>query len=522
MKISTGLPLFNTPVDPQGTENQSANAIFHAGSKSLMSHVIDVSETPIIVKAYGFLNDASTITVWTVTTEIGNVTIASPMVLNGRHVQLSNRNNVLVIDMTGKYKFQLSDGLGLTTCAYHESGLSLWSFGLSAFAVANGMLEFVDTETTHVEMVENQVKVYLKKSNAGGNLIQVRGNNAIPDDPDSGSGTDVYGPEGIYYGLDAGKFAFQYVSSTLGSDSDAYYTPPGTNDGSHAKPWKTIGKALEHLPDGTQGVIYLYRGDTFNTIPTAYSNVTNNPADSIDVVNNMTLQESLGKVMSTGNRTITFAPYDDACIDAISAWNNTHGTVYVPFLANQINFPIINFTIAQPTDIWPGNVVVIGFSSGPFGYIGFRGIKFKVGQFPTANPGTFGGALWGYGRYVIEGGSTQLGSVPFVLSGDVLTWAESFHTISDHTVATVGGPIFCRVVNRTLFNTVGDSGGTSPYDPANPVTLPYTYHANNVESFLVDKNMWPGLTILGPPSLTLANGSDLRAYARITTSIRIA
>src|SRR6188768_4225235 len=252
MKISTGIPIFNTPVDPQGTENQSPNAIFHTGSKSLMSHIIDVSETCIIVKAYGFLNDASTITVCTVTTEKDGLNYAAPMVLNGRHVQLSTRNNVLVIDMTGKYAFILSDGLGVTTCAYHESGLGLWSFGLSAYAVANGMLEFLESETIRPEVVENKIKFYAKVSNASDNLIAARHAPGIADDPLGNPAdpntVDEFDIGGLYLGPTA-LVGNQYVSSSSGDDN---------NDGKGpATPLRTIQYAVSRITDGTVANIFL-------------------------------------------------------------------------------------------------------------------------------------------------------------------------------------------------------------------------------------------------------------------------
>jgi hypothetical protein len=506
MKISTGIPIFNTPVDPQGTENQPPNAIFHAGSKNLMSHIIDVSETAIIVKAYGFLNDASTITVCTVTTERDGKNYASPMVLNGRHVQLSNRNNVLVIDMTGKYTFQLSDGLGVTTCAYHESGLGLWSFGLSAFAVANGMLEFVDTESTHIEMVENQVKIYAKISNDTTNLIRLRNSNTIPDDPFN----DKFGPEGLYYGPSAVKWQ-QYVSSSTGNDA---------NDGiSPATPLKTIQQAIRNLPDQTIGIIYLYAGDTFPTIPTALTDVVSGTYTTQAALN-------LSSDLNIGDRQITFVPYNDPCIDAITNWNNTHGTNYVPYLANEINFPTVKITLVLPTD--SAAYVPVGYTVGSNGVIAYRGVKIDVSQTGTVNPAYLIGAYGGYGKMILEGGSTKLGSVPLLLTPyNTFTFSESFHTMSDHTVVTPGtGPLFCKPATQYFINTVDPSAGGGTI----VVGLPYTYHADNCQSYLEPLSMWPGLTLYpGTPVNVVGGGGGtvtipgnvVRSYKKVITSIYI-
>jgi hypothetical protein len=133
MKVSTGIPLFNSPVDPQGTENQSNNVLFSSASTSLTSHVIDVSETAIVVKAYGLTSE--TITVNTFSYDgIGNLT--APMKINGKTVELSADNNILVIDISGRYTFTLSGSLGVISCVFHESGMSYWSYGLSDFALA--------------------------------------------------------------------------------------------------------------------------------------------------------------------------------------------------------------------------------------------------------------------------------------------------------------------------------------------------------------------------------------------------
>lgn len=132
-KISTGIPLFNSPVDPQGTENQSYNVLFNSNSTSLTSHTIDVSETAIVVRAFGLTSE--TITVNMISTD-NITTLTVPMKIHSKTVQLSANNNVLVIDISGKYNFTLSGSLGVISCVFHESGMSYWSYGLSDFALA--------------------------------------------------------------------------------------------------------------------------------------------------------------------------------------------------------------------------------------------------------------------------------------------------------------------------------------------------------------------------------------------------
>ena len=133
MKISTGIPLFNSPVDPQGTENKSYNVIFNSQSTSLTSHVIDVSETALVVKAYGLTSE--TVTVNTVSYD-GLSVLTAPMKINSKTVELSANNNVLVLDISGRYSFTLSASLGVVSVVCHDSGMSYWSYGLSDFALA--------------------------------------------------------------------------------------------------------------------------------------------------------------------------------------------------------------------------------------------------------------------------------------------------------------------------------------------------------------------------------------------------
>lgn len=61
--------------------------------------------------------------------------------------------------------------------------------------------------------------------------------------------------DGLYMALQAAEnVQIQYVSSSTGNDS---------NSGTRAAPLKTLYRALERLPDSTQGQIYLMEGDTF-------------------------------------------------------------------------------------------------------------------------------------------------------------------------------------------------------------------------------------------------------------------
>jgi hypothetical protein len=525
MKISTGLPLFNTPVDPQGTENQSANAIFHAGSASLTSHVIDVTETPIIVKAYGFLNDASTITVWTVTTQRGNVVTTSPMILNGHTVQLSNRNNTLVIDLTGKYKFVLSDGLGVTTCVYHESGLPLWSFGLAQYAIANGMLQFVETETVKPVVSENQIKLYVKLSQDGAgsnlaNLLQVHHTSAIPDDPipnPPNVGTDVFDTGGLYFGVDPGKYRTQYVSSSVGDNIN--------NTGlSAASPVKSIQFAISRLPDGTRGIIYLLAGDTFCTYVTDPMGAAIAPVG--DVAGSFPIID-LGNIVAVqglaiNNRVISFYPYNDPVITAVSTYNNAHGTVINPYVWKESNFPTIKFVYLQASNatnyFFPATIQI-----GSAGGMSLSAVSIEVGQTGTVNPNYPCGCMPAIGNLAMSGGHLTIGNVPLFGNANGVgnqVFGENNLYIHDHDIPGLPGGPTTAVSTPPVFNISGtnlvinSSGayarGITP--PGTPVELPYTSNGDNTEAFLKPKALWPGIYIYSRVA---------RAYRRVQTDIVI-
>lgn len=129
MQVVTGIPLFNTPVDAQGTENQSNNVLFSVSSISTTSHNIDVNEGVAVVRAFG-LSGSQTITVNMVSND-GISNLQTPLVLNGKTVQLSINNTCITINIAGRYNFTLSDGLGVVSCVWYSSGTSVFSYGLA-------------------------------------------------------------------------------------------------------------------------------------------------------------------------------------------------------------------------------------------------------------------------------------------------------------------------------------------------------------------------------------------------------
>jgi hypothetical protein len=134
MKINSGIPLFNASVNAQGEQNQPPNVLFNASTTSTTSHNIDVGETAIAVSAFNI--SGNTITVNMVGNDgLGDVT--SPLHLNGKTVQLSSTNTMIILDVPGRYNFTLSGGLGSVSCIITPTGSSYWSYGLRAFATAS-------------------------------------------------------------------------------------------------------------------------------------------------------------------------------------------------------------------------------------------------------------------------------------------------------------------------------------------------------------------------------------------------
>lgn len=98
-----------------------------------------------------------------------------------------------------------------------------------------------------------------------------------------------YNGNGLHFALAAPpNLTNQFVSSSMGNDN---------NDGTRASPLKTIAKAVERLPDGTTGYIWLYETDTFPL------RGVNDPTTWGTAIN------YYGSQISTGTRSIQFIPY---------------------------------------------------------------------------------------------------------------------------------------------------------------------------------------------------------------------
>lgn len=134
-QVNTGVPFPGGAVNAPGQEQQSHNTFFDALSISTISHILEVSESPYYIKAFG-LGDASVVSILMCTkTTTGE--LQEPLRINAAFVGLLKTNNVLVIDLPGIYRLQIEDSdLGVVTVVGGPTALSYWSWGLKAFGAA--------------------------------------------------------------------------------------------------------------------------------------------------------------------------------------------------------------------------------------------------------------------------------------------------------------------------------------------------------------------------------------------------
>lgn len=147
-----------------------------------------------------------------------------------------------------------------------------------------------------------------------------------------------YNVNGLYFALQAApNLTNQYVSSSTGNDN---------NDGTRASPLKTIARAVERLPDGTTGYIWLYETDTFplrtTTDPTTWG-------ASVSY---------FGSWVSSSTRSIQFIPYGPRhdVYDQVGVGS----TLFAGWLLNEAPRPIIEIGHYM----YNGKPVGCGFSMG--------------------------------------------------------------------------------------------------------------------------------------------------------------
>lgn len=162
---------------------------------------------------------------------------------------------------------------------------------------------------------------------------------AVDQMPSVASGNLLrYNTNGLYFALAAApNLTNQYVSSSTGNDN---------NDGTRASPLKTIARAMERLPNGTTGNIWLYETDTFplrtSADPTTWGATIN----------------YFGSWISSETRAIQFIPYGPQAdyYDQIGVGS----VLFAGWLLNEAPRPIIEIGHY----IYNGKPVGCGFAMG--------------------------------------------------------------------------------------------------------------------------------------------------------------
>jgi hypothetical protein len=309
-------------------------------------------------------------------------------------------------------------------------------------------------------------------SDASGNLLQLR-------------------DDGLFYGATPPpNFANQYVSSSTGNDSNA---------GTIGAPLKTIRKALQNLPDGTAGNIWLYAGDTFYIYP-------EEPTDSVITdLNRGGAGNLFTHRLSVGNRQVFMAPYNDVVIDAINAYNLANNTFYFQYNTQQTNFPLIKYQVCNPPDD-PGEYQALGFDIDVNGVLQIYACNQIVTQIPVVNPACDVPPISSSGLLNVVGGFMTLSNFPFF--GDPNSTnpqSMSFRNcvLQDH--GTPSTPLrFANVaLSRVSLGGDGPSVGGGAIGPG-PLAA-YTFQPNNAPLFLASNALWQNNTVFDSYNRIYAN-----------------
>lgn len=121
MGISTGIAISASNLIGLQSELNGYYVLFDASSTSLTSHIIDVDAYPVIITAYNLVEE--TVQVNRVTT-IRGIEYTTPVYIQGDPILLTETNNVLVLNVSGLYRFTLSGGLGSVVLVAQDATLA--------------------------------------------------------------------------------------------------------------------------------------------------------------------------------------------------------------------------------------------------------------------------------------------------------------------------------------------------------------------------------------------------------------
>lgn len=275
----------------------------------------------------------------------------------------------------------------------------------------------------------------------------------------------------------------QYVSSSTGNDI--------TGDGSQAKPFKTIRRALNRVPDHTQVWIHLYSGDTFPF------------EDGSDgYVENGTLQQILNAAYNVGSRNIIFIPYNNTVWESIPTGVATD----TPDIGTQ---PVIQFTYSKTSDT--ANYTCPGFHLNN-GALYFTQISFTVksDNLPAAPTG----AAWS-SPFTVNYGTVATYGCNFNLSNGVVFGADGGNESSGSIIlgytnyynTTNGKALLDAGCGYTLRAPFGDNTGGNNII-LNGKDTGFKQKASNFNTSVANSNSFLNLNIIN---------SDARIYQGLVT-----
>ena len=135
MAILTGVVLNSLPSgasNPGTDEQRTYNTFFDADSTSATSHTLEVRTKPYVVRAYD-LGIGEYVSILNVAGS-GSGTLEADLYLNGTVIRLTETNNTVVLDISGRYKFRLVGALGEVTVVGHETDVATLNYGLGNLA----------------------------------------------------------------------------------------------------------------------------------------------------------------------------------------------------------------------------------------------------------------------------------------------------------------------------------------------------------------------------------------------------
>ena len=279
----------------------------------------------------------------------------------------------------------------------------------------------------------------------------------------------------------------QYVSSSTGSDT--------TGDGSQSKPFKTIRRALNRVPDHTQVWIHLNSSDTFDFTDGANGYVENG-----------TLQQVVHGNFYVGSRNITFLPYNNTIYDSLPSGVADDS----PNIGTQ---PLIRFTYSKTSDT--AEYTCAGFALGS-GTLYFHQISFTVKS--DNLPSTSTTADW-VAPFTINYGTVITYGCNFNLSNGIVFGADGGNESSGSVVlgatnyynTTNGTALMDARCGYTLRAPFGDiTGGNNIIINGRDTGL--KQKAGNFNASVANSNSFLYLNVIN---------SSARIYAGLTTQNKL-